>query len=259
MLGALLLVIAVWPVQCTVALPKDLLLRSAGGGGATDTVAPSPNRTKMCQTNNITIESERRAVQIDRGPSDSNSKGARSEPAQYEAVIEGSRSVHSSSTVANEFGENLMRILSRSDRSINTNRNRNKNGPLSGGGGGVGGSGAAPNSVRVSEGGGRIKPNLDRNERSANLSHITGSARKIQLYIKNRYLQILPDASVNGTQDEFSDYSEYRVFVVLNLTRLLHLDEDRTQSGRSHPDQTRIASAPKLMTLRASQVTYNLM
>lgn len=50
---------------------------------------------------------------------------------------------------------------------------------------------------------------LDRNERSANLSHITGVTRKIQLYIKNRYLQLLPDGTVNGTQDEFSDFSKF--------------------------------------------------
>lgn len=48
----------------------------------------------------------------------------------------------------------------------------------------------------------------DRNERSANLSHITGANRKIQLYIKNRFLQILPDGSINGTHDDTSDYSK---------------------------------------------------
>jgi hypothetical protein len=58
--------------------------------------------------------------------------------------------------------------------------------------------------------------NLDRNERSANLSHITGTARKIQLYIKNRFLQLLPDGTVNGTTNELSDYSEY--FLILKLT-----------------------------------------
>lgn len=50
---------------------------------------------------------------------------------------------------------------------------------------------------------------LERNERSANLSHITGATRKIQLYIKNRFLQILPDGTVNGTHDDTSDYSKY--------------------------------------------------
>ncbi|KAJ9594451.1 hypothetical protein L9F63_014136 [Diploptera punctata] len=47
-----------------------------------------------------------------------------------------------------------------------------------------------------------------RSERSTNLSHITGTARKIQMYIKNRYLQILPDGTVNGTSDDGNDYSE---------------------------------------------------
>lgn len=56
---------------------------------------------------------------------------------------------------------------------------------------------------------------LDRNERSANLSHITGATRKIQLYIKNRFLQILPDGTVNGTHDDTSDYSKY-LFLVQN-------------------------------------------
>lgn len=50
---------------------------------------------------------------------------------------------------------------------------------------------------------------LERNERSANLSHISGSARKIQLYIKNRFLQLLPDGVVNGTSDYQSDFSKY--------------------------------------------------
>jgi hypothetical protein len=50
-----------------------------------------------------------------------------------------------------------------------------------------------------------------RSERSTNLSHITGTARKIQMHIKNRYLQILPDGTVNGTTDDDSDYSEYNV------------------------------------------------
>lgn len=46
-----------------------------------------------------------------------------------------------------------------------------------------------------------------RSERSTNLSHITGSARKIRMYVKNRHLQILPDGTVNGTSDDTSDYS----------------------------------------------------
>ncbi|KAG5682019.1 hypothetical protein PVAND_011411 [Polypedilum vanderplanki] len=62
-------------------------------------------------------------------------------------------------------------------------------------------------SKRVKGGSGKSKSTLDRNERSANLSHITGSTRKIQLYIKNRFLQLLPDGTVNGTTDDLSDYT----------------------------------------------------
>lgn len=47
-----------------------------------------------------------------------------------------------------------------------------------------------------------------RSERSTNLSHITGSARKIRMYVKNRHLQVLPDGTVNGTSDDTSDYSK---------------------------------------------------
>ncbi|XP_055639068.1 uncharacterized protein LOC129777044 isoform X2 [Toxorhynchites rutilus septentrionalis] len=56
-------------------------------------------------------------------------------------------------------------------------------------------------------GGGGDSSNLERNERSANLSHITGATRKIQLYIKNRYLQLLADGTVNGTYDDQSDFT----------------------------------------------------
>ncbi|XP_067204333.1 uncharacterized protein [Linepithema humile] len=49
-----------------------------------------------------------------------------------------------------------------------------------------------------------------RAERSANLSHITGASRKIRMYIKNRYLQILPDTTVNGSNDDTSDYTIFQ-------------------------------------------------
>lgn len=55
---------------------------------------------------------------------------------------------------------------------------------------------------------GKRDSNLDRNERSTNFSHIIGTSRKIQLLIKNRLLQLLPDGTVNGTQDDGSDYSK---------------------------------------------------
>ncbi|EDW49439.1 GM26894 [Drosophila sechellia] len=50
--------------------------------------------------------------------------------------------------------------------------------------------------------------NLDRNERSTvPQSHLAWTSRKIQLYIKNRILQILRDGVVNGTQDENSEFT----------------------------------------------------
>ncbi|CAD6992107.1 unnamed protein product [Ceratitis capitata] len=52
--------------------------------------------------------------------------------------------------------------------------------------------------------------NLDRNERST-ISHLSGLSRKIQIYIKNRFIQLLPDGTVNGTQDDQSDYNEILV------------------------------------------------
>ncbi|XP_037962451.1 fibroblast growth factor 22 isoform X2 [Plutella xylostella] len=46
-----------------------------------------------------------------------------------------------------------------------------------------------------------------RAQRSANLSHITGTSRNIQMFLKNRYLQLLPDGTVNGTTDGNSVYT----------------------------------------------------
>lgn len=53
-----------------------------------------------------------------------------------------------------------------------------------------------------------------RSERSTNLSHVTGTARKIQMFIKNRHLQILPDGIVNGTTDDTSAFSESPYYVI---------------------------------------------
>lgn len=51
----------------------------------------------------------------------------------------------------------------------------------------------------------------DRAQRSANLSHITGTNRNIQMFLKNRYLQLLPDGTVNGTTDINSVYSKFLI------------------------------------------------
>lgn len=54
-----------------------------------------------------------------------------------------------------------------------------------------------------------LEDQATRSERSTNLSHITGTARKIQMFIKNRHLQLLPDGTVNGTTDDSSAYSKF--------------------------------------------------
>jgi hypothetical protein len=49
---------------------------------------------------------------------------------------------------------------------------------------------------------------LRRGRRAAKLAHISGTSRKIQIFIKKHFLQIFPDGTVNGTQDDMSEYSE---------------------------------------------------
>lgn len=83
-----------------------------------------------------------------------------------------------SSIIDDNNNSTFLQYLSRTDRSVHNVQNKRK-----------------------------LNSNLDRNERSANLSHISGPARKIQLYIKNRFIQLLPDGTVNGTQDDVSDYT----------------------------------------------------
>uniref|UniRef100_A0A1I8M510 Fibroblast growth factor n=1 Tax=Musca domestica TaxID=7370 RepID=A0A1I8M510_MUSDO len=124
-------------------------------------------------------------------------------------------------------------ILSRTERSIRSSSSssvnaKNTSGPttshssmgigggaVSGRGIGSGGSGLVR---RSSDMGGmktkrlnnsrhlHTKNNLDRNERST-VSHLSGPSRKIQLYIKNRFLQLMPDGTVNGTPDDQSEYT----------------------------------------------------
>lgn len=58
---------------------------------------------------------------------------------------------------------------------------------------------------------GSERTNLERIERSANLS-LTKTTKRLQLLIKSRLLQLLPDGTVNGTQNDESEYSEYKIF-----------------------------------------------
>lgn len=54
----------------------------------------------------------------------------------------------------------------------------------------------------------KTNSNLERNERSANLS-LAKTSKRIQILMKGRLLQILPDGTVNGTQNDESDHSKY--------------------------------------------------
>lgn len=53
----------------------------------------------------------------------------------------------------------------------------------------------------------RSSSGVDRIERSANLS-VSRTTKRIQILIKSRLLQLLPDGTVNGTQNDDSDYSK---------------------------------------------------
>lgn len=55
------------------------------------------------------------------------------------------------------------------------------------------------------------RENSDRHERSANLS-LTKATKRIQIYIKNRILQVLPDGNVNGSHED-NDYSKYTISI----------------------------------------------
>ncbi|XP_022197253.2 uncharacterized protein LOC111054517 [Nilaparvata lugens] len=46
-----------------------------------------------------------------------------------------------------------------------------------------------------------------RSERSANLSHITGPARKIRMYVRHGCLQLQPDGAVSSSPDHMSPYT----------------------------------------------------
>lgn len=61
---------------------------------------------------------------------------------------------------------------------------------------------------------GEAEDGTARSERSTNLSHITGTARKIQIYVNNKFLHIMPDGTVNGAADDGSDYSEYLTIII---------------------------------------------
>lgn len=80
-------------------------------------------------------------------------------------------------------------LLSRTERSIDTDNNH------------------LLNKTKKFVRNGDKSTNVERIERSANLS-ITRPTKRIQILIKSRLLQLLPDGTVNGTQNDESDYSK---------------------------------------------------
>lgn len=215
MLGALILCILVWPICCCAAKPTWSPLVTDAASPSTDTTPPKyPNQTyqnlmtasgfsdnvtdKRTDFLNTQIGNTSSANLIDKG-----------QPARHAYVTsDGSvaRASESMTTSIYELfdlrkgnrkfasGNQILSRTDRSDRSVHLNSSNNSRS--------VSGAKRVKNKTKLST--------LERNERSAaNLSHITGSARKIQLYIKNRFLQLLPDGSVNGTTDDLSDYSKF--------------------------------------------------
>ncbi|CAH0596475.1 unnamed protein product [Chrysodeixis includens] len=82
-----------------------------------------------------------------------------------------------------------------------------------------------------------------RAQRSANLSHITGTSRTIQMFLKNRYLQLLPDGTVNGTTDYNSVYTilqraTYKVglLTIQGVSTCLYLCMDACGFQYAHKD-----------------------
>lgn len=215
MLGALILYILVWPICCCAAKPTwSPLVTDAT---PTDTTRPNyPNQTYQNLmtasglSDNVTdkkmdflntqignssggnlIDAGRHVRDETNGAAFSNTQASESMTTSIYELFDlrkGNRKFASSNQILSR--------ADRSDRSVHLNSSNNSSRSVSG-------------AKRVKN---KKLSTLERNERSANLSHITGSARKIQLYIKNRFLQLLPDGSVNGTTDDLSDYSECLVF-----------------------------------------------
>lgn len=230
LLGALTLYFILWPIYCCAARPTwrplvtDISMQMSTNfqreGGNMKSNASIANQTyhdfmiatgisDNLGTNNEIVDFFNGAKSSDKGSMVLNNK---LDENKYEisrqAVMSGDADTfsHASEPTTTSIYElfdlgrserklrSSNQVLSRTDRSVHLNSSNSKNNSVSG-------------AKRVKNNKTKLST-LERNERSANLSHITGSARKIQLYIKNRFLQLLPDGTVNGTTDDLSDYSK---------------------------------------------------
>lgn len=214
LLGALIMYFMLWPINCCTAKPTAGLLidlrmqQIIASNNETNSVVVMKNSSDKIGKNELMPPNIFNANNID--ISDKNIftvNKDRTELSNHEKVKKENISAPSTKSSIYEIfelstaGKNISlrnQVLSRTDRSIHLNSSDiNSNNFVIG-------------AKRVKNNNNKNKAStLDRNERSANLSHISGSARKIQLYIKNRFLQLLPDGTVNGTTDDTSDYSKF--------------------------------------------------
>lgn len=230
LLGALILFLFLWPICCCAAKPTWsplLLTRNVEHANMKTSNSTNSNQTYHDLITGLMGDKISAKVDFLNTPSGNISKVMKSDKGTVVHNVEANKNVYKiidsrqESLLSSETESYSMRsestttsiyelfnvsrnnerklvssnqILSRTDRSVHLNSSNSRNNSVSG-------------AKRVKNNKTKLSP-LERNERSANLSHITGSARKIQLYIKNRFLQLLPDGTVNGTTDDLSDYSE---------------------------------------------------
>lgn len=199
LIGALMLYLFLWPICCCAAKPLPQTWSPLHQKSKDNLVTTSGLSDNM-KTQNAIVD----LLNASSGNGDNNETMLHIENSS-ESVLKDfeqnppTTSIYELFSLSNSKSKKRRassdQILSRTDRSVHLNSSNSKNNSVSG-------------AKRVKNNKAK-STTLDRNERSANLSHITGSARKIQLYIKNRFLQLLPDGTVNGTTDDTSDYSEF--------------------------------------------------
>lgn len=246
LLGALILYFFLWPICCCAARPTwspsvtDISMQiSANGGGSLKSNLTLSNQTYRylmtatgisdnMGTNDKIVDlfnaSSGTYSRSDKGTAVHNDQPDENvyeiiNNRQESAISGGGESATNSDSLTTSIYElfdlrkrkrkfvSSNQVLSRTDRSVYLNSSNSKNNSVSG-------AKRVKNKSKSST--------LERNERSANLSHITGSARKIQLYIKNRFLQLLPDGTINGTTDDLSDFSKLRfsLFIPYQFTNI---------------------------------------
>lgn len=206
LLGALILYFFLWPICCCAARPtqRPFSMQMSEDAAFKSNVTLSNQTYRKLMTKNKIDDNQSTNDNLVTALSNNISAAVTiNNPVLIEAASVNAATESDSTNIYELFdlrkGKRKIvsshQVLSRTDRSVHLNSSNSKNNSVSG-------AKRVKNKTKLST--------LERNERSANLSHITGSARKIQLYIKNRFLQLLPDGVVNGTTDEQSDYSKLK-------------------------------------------------